>query len=129
MPVSSFAKIMKTSELVSRYAVGQRDFRNLNLMAANLRNLNLSGANFSGANLSKANLTNANLANANLTDTILVGANLTGVNLTNAKLTNAKLDEDYLHLTLDCINAAEPEPMATEAIADLLAEPTPEMAD
>jgi len=47
---------MNTKELLSRYAAGQRDFQNLNLVAANLRNVNLSGANLSGANLAKANL-------------------------------------------------------------------------
>ena len=36
-----FAKPFNVKELLSRYAAGQRDFRNLNLMAANMRNLNL----------------------------------------------------------------------------------------
>ena len=44
-----FAKPFNVKELLSRYAAGQRDFRNLNLMAANMRNLNLSGINLSGA--------------------------------------------------------------------------------
>jgi hypothetical protein len=82
---------MNTKELCSRYAAGQRDFRNLNLMAANFRNMNLSGINLSGANLTKANLTRTNLSYANLTDAILVGANLSEANFTRANLTNANL--------------------------------------
>jgi len=66
------SKPMHVKEMLSRYEAGQRDFRNLNLIAANLRNLNLSGINLSGANLAKANLAGANLSQANLTDTILI---------------------------------------------------------
>lgn len=94
-------KPMKTAELISRYRAGQRDFRNLNLIAANLRNMNLSGANLSGANLTKANLTNTNLSQANLSDAILTGANLTETNLIRANLTNANLIQvDLSHADL-----------------------------
>ncbi|HBY80194.1 MAG TPA: low-complexity protein, partial [Cyanobacteria bacterium UBA11148] len=44
-------KAMKTSEVLSRYAVGQRDFRGVNLMGAQLKKANLSYANLSGADL------------------------------------------------------------------------------
>lgn len=84
---------MKTEELISRYRAGQRDFRNLNLIAANLRNVNLKGANLSGANLTKANLTRTNLSYANLSDTVITGANLTEASLVKANLTNANLSD------------------------------------
>jgi uncharacterized protein YjbI with pentapeptide repeats len=87
---------MTIEELLSRYRAGQRDFRNLNLIAANLRNVNLSGANLSGANLTRANLTKTNLSYANLSDAVITGANLTETSLVKANLTNADLSEVQL---------------------------------
>jgi uncharacterized protein YjbI with pentapeptide repeats len=44
---------MNINEFRSRYTAGQRDFRNLNLMAANLKNMNLKGINLRGGLKSK----------------------------------------------------------------------------
>ncbi len=88
-----FAKPFNVKELLSRYAAGQRDFRNLNLMAANMRNLNLSGINLSGTNLTKANLSGTNLSRTDLSNTVLTGTNLTNANLTQANLTNVDLKD------------------------------------
>lgn len=87
------AKPMYAKELLSRYAAGQRDFRNLNFIGANLRNVNLSGADLSGSNFAKANLSNSNLSRANLTDAVLTGAKLVKTNLTQANLQNVDLSD------------------------------------
>jgi hypothetical protein len=89
-------KTMNIKELLSRYTAGQRDFKNLNLIAANLRNMNLSGIDLSGANLTKANLTRTNLSYANLTDANLTGANLTETNLTRTNLRGVNLKDTNL---------------------------------
>ncbi len=82
---------MDVSELLERYAVGERDFSGLNL-----DNANLSGADLSGVNLCQADLSSANLCEADLSHVILFGVNLNGANLCNANLCNATLMEANL---------------------------------
>ena len=77
---------MNAHELLSRYASGDRDFRRVELSAANL-----SGADLTDANLTAANLTWARLTRADLTGVDLRGADLTGADLTGARLTEADL--------------------------------------
>ena len=95
------ARVTSVSDLLARYAAGERDFRWANLYGANLYDANLTGANLSWANLSWANLTGANLYDAslrganlswaNLYDANLSGANLSWANLTGANLYDASL--------------------------------------
>ncbi|WP_377475683.1 MAG: pentapeptide repeat-containing protein [Microcoleus anatoxicus] len=114
-------RVIKTQELLRRYAAGERRFEGIVLYRADLRGVdlhniimpnahfadaNLSGANlqescltrvnFRGANLSGANLYIANLTDADLSYTNLKGANLltldmNGVNFTEANLLSAKI--------------------------------------
>ena len=104
------------AELIERYALGSRNFQNIDLSNAdltglNLQDANLIGANLRGANLSNTNLdkikliaadlTNANLSFASLKKAKLMGANLKGANLEKADLdradlTDAKLDSTHL---------------------------------
>jgi len=92
---------MDASELLERYAAGERDFIGVDLSDVNLSHANLSdvnligvnliGADLHGANLSDAQLSSAKLIGANLSDADLSGAKLIGADLYDAKLNNAKL--------------------------------------
>ncbi|MGK7956278.1 MAG: pentapeptide repeat-containing protein [Crocosphaera sp.] len=93
--------VTEAAELLQRYRLGERNFKqaelsNMNLQHLNLENINLIGANLSGTNLQYSNLNRAkliaaNLTNANLTGVSLVKAKLMGANLTNTNLTDADL--------------------------------------
>jgi hypothetical protein len=102
---------MDASELLARYAAGERDFCGVCFAQANLSEANLSeailcpadlceanliGANLNGAILIGANLFGANLNGAILNGANLWGANLIGANLFKADLTNADLNEANL---------------------------------
>jgi uncharacterized protein YjbI with pentapeptide repeats len=87
---------MDVSELLARYAVGERDFsgfnlNNADLSGADLYEANLNGADLIGANLNGADLIGANLIGANLNGADLCEANLTVANLYDANLCDAKL--------------------------------------
>jgi hypothetical protein len=92
---------MDVSELLKRYAAGERDFcsvvlSNADLSEASLNGANLFGANLSVANLSKASLKGANLSVANLSkaylsEAYLFGANLGGTGLSGTDLSGADL--------------------------------------
>ena len=82
---------MDASELLERYAAGERNFIGVELSEPYLVNANLSNANLSNANLVKAYLMDANLSNANLINANLVEAYLMDANLHNARLSNASL--------------------------------------
>ncbi|HLO48555.1 MAG TPA: pentapeptide repeat-containing protein [Kamptonema sp.] len=107
---------LSTSELLRRYAGGERNFANANLRCAVLvkQNLsqcnlsyvhfnwaNLSGVNFSGADLTSADLSDASLNEANLSltslhRTLLSRANLSLANLRGANLFKASLNDACL---------------------------------
>lgn len=87
---------LDASELLERYAKGERDFRGADLLGAVLKEVelpeaNLGGADLGGANLSGGVLRRTNLAHANLTHANLTGANLDHANLTGAQLIQADL--------------------------------------
>lgn len=50
---------MKATEVLNRYAKGERDFRGANLRGQNFRGQDLSGADFSEADIRGTNFTNA----------------------------------------------------------------------
>lgn len=106
--------ITQAAELLQRYQLGERNFRqaelsNMNLQKLNLEKINLIGANLSGANLQYSNLNsakliaanfkNADLTGASLVKAKLIGADLTNTNLTDADLTNADLTNVILNNT------------------------------
>jgi uncharacterized protein YjbI with pentapeptide repeats len=68
-----------------------RDFRRIDLSAANLTRARLTGANLFFADLTRADLTGANLFFAQLAGALLTDANLADANLTRADLTGARL--------------------------------------
>jgi uncharacterized protein YjbI with pentapeptide repeats len=89
---------MDASELLERYAAGERNFRGVDLAGADLSHADLHSANLFDANLRRANLSAANLSKANLRDACLnyadlKGANLRGANLSNASFFNPDLGE------------------------------------
>lgn len=107
-------RIGDRADLLQGYALGRTNYRNANLVGANLVGLHLANVNLIGADLSEANLSNtnltgaklisANLSNANLTNTNLSQAKLIGANLTNTNLTNTNLNNaDLTNTILDGI--------------------------
>ncbi len=84
-------KISIKAELINRFALGCRDFAQIDLSGFNLESICLDKINLIGANLSQINLRYANLHNAKLINTNLSNSDLTGINLTQAKLINANL--------------------------------------
>jgi Pentapeptide repeats (8 copies) len=97
---------ISVDELVRRYALGDRNFENIELIGANLQEtklqeINLTGSNLQGTILINANLQQACLDRINLSDASLMGANLNKAslieaNLDRANLANANLNEASL---------------------------------
>ena len=56
---------MKASELLRRYAAGERDFRGVNLRGQSFKGQDLSGADFSGADIRSADFSGATLCGVN----------------------------------------------------------------
>ncbi len=63
---------MKASEVLQRYAKGEREFRHVDLHGQSFRGKDLSGADLSGADFSEADIRGTNFSNA-----VLQGANFT----------------------------------------------------
>jgi hypothetical protein len=59
---------MKATEVLNRYAKGERDFRSANLRGQNFQGQDLSGADFSRTDIRGTNFTNAILKRANFTE-------------------------------------------------------------
>ncbi|WP_437545631.1 toll/interleukin-1 receptor domain-containing protein [Sorangium sp. So ce367] len=79
-------RVTGARELLTRYAAGERAFREADLAGADLTSAELTDADLGGAVLIGADLRGANLFRADLG-----GANLTGANLDGAKLSQADL--------------------------------------
>jgi hypothetical protein len=80
---------MNSTELIARYAAGERAFRKVDL-----RGVDLAGATLSGANLSDATLSGADLSRANLSRATLSGANLAGTCVDPLAIPPAISDEE-----------------------------------
>lgn len=83
--------IASASELLQRYAAGDREFEEIRLGNADLQGAILHGIDLSEAILSNANLSRADLRGADLSWADLSGANLQGADLRGAILTRADL--------------------------------------
>lgn len=83
--------IASASELLQRYAAGDREFEEVRLGNADLQGAILHGVDLSEAILSNANLSRADLRGADLSWADLSGANLQGADLRGAILTRADL--------------------------------------
>ena len=79
---------MSYSRLLSRYIVGERDFRGIDLRGVDLR-----GINFRQLDLREANLSGINLETVDFHQAYLCGANLSHVNLMKANFTEANLQK------------------------------------
>ncbi|MEA5470438.1 pentapeptide repeat-containing protein [Spirulina sp. 06S082] len=90
--------VTDAGELLERYRLGRRNFRNadlenIQLPNACLKNVNLIGANLRGANLENTDLEGAKLIAADLTGAILKGANLHKTKLMQANLTRVDFQD------------------------------------
>jgi superfamily I DNA and RNA helicase len=83
--------VTDVSDLLKRYALGGRNFQNIDLSNAELIGVHLSNINLIGANLKGAKLRNAVLESAKLISADLTNADLRGADLRNAKLMGAIL--------------------------------------
>ena len=88
--------VTNSSELLQRYAAGERNFQNLNLNDAQLPGVDLRHSNLIRTQLQRANLENAQLQGAKLIMADLSEANLKGANLREAKLIGANLKNTQL---------------------------------
>ncbi|MBD1888467.1 pentapeptide repeat-containing protein [Coleofasciculus sp. FACHB-SPT9] len=101
---------MDATELLKRYAAGERSFPFANLSNADLSGANLSNADLSGADFGHAYLATANLSHANLSDAKLIYVKLQDANLSYANLIGANLSFAYLSRTNLCfVNAPHPQ--------------------
>lgn len=117
-------EVIKSQELLKRYAAGDRNFagirfREMSLREVDLREIDLSWSEFIGVdlsgtnlshanligvkllcvNLSKANLSYANLRWADLTGADCIGTDFSNANLSDAILTAVKFDGADLYRT------------------------------
>lgn len=90
-PLKREIAIAPSSELLSRYALGGRNFAKIDLNHAQLAGVNLSQANFIGSNFEGINLENACLEGTKLICANLAYSNLAGASLRHAKLMEANL--------------------------------------
>ena len=98
---------MKAEELLEKYAEGERDFEEEEILGCDFSNAQLSDASLSGASWyvftqyerikGQPNFSGANLENARCVQTDLAGSNLAEANLTKADLTEASIDSANLH--------------------------------
>jgi uncharacterized protein YjbI with pentapeptide repeats len=84
------------ANLIAKYAEGQRDFRNVQVIGTGTQGDRLQGQDFSNINLSGAVLERVDLRqvifkNANLNTTTMIKVDLRGANLSNASLIDANL--------------------------------------
>ncbi len=108
-------RIGDRAELLQEFALGRRNFRqldlagmdlshlslvNINLIDANLSHTDLSNTNLSHAKLIAANLSHTDLSNTNLSHAKLIGANLSHANLAHANLRQADLTNANLTDTI-----------------------------
>lgn len=107
-------KLSEKEKLIDNFALGCRDFQNIDLSGENLENLSLNKINLIGSNLQRVNfqgtslqkgklinadLTDSNFSQANLSYCKLMGANLTGVNFSQANLRGADFSNAILSNT------------------------------
>ncbi|BAY08048.1 pentapeptide repeat-containing protein [Calothrix sp. NIES-2098] len=91
-------KLVDPSELLNRYAAGERNFSNIyiegadELASANLSGIILNGAVFAEMLLNEINLSGSKLRETDFGQASLYGANLCGADLTRANLRYAVLD-------------------------------------
>lgn len=82
---------LSATQLLERFASGEKRFRQVQLKKINLQKANLAQIDLREADLSYANLREADLSGADLRDACLEGADLYKANLSRANLQGARL--------------------------------------
>ena len=92
-------QVKTTSELLRRYAAGERDFPGIDLESRVERDISLEGAdlkgiNLTGANLARCPLSGVNFSGANLQDVCFQISSIRGANFEGSNLRNASFARD-----------------------------------
>ena len=82
---------MDATELLQRYEIGERDFREQSFGKLDLSGATLKGADFKQASFTQVNLQGASLNNANFREAQFQGTSLKGANLENANLISTRM--------------------------------------
>lgn len=87
---------MDAKDVLNRYAVGERDFREEDWHGIHLAGAYLRGIDLTGANLRDSDLNHSDLTGANLNFACLKGSNREGTILTGATMPDGRLHNDFL---------------------------------
>jgi hypothetical protein len=93
-------KFKSVTEILTEYANGERDFRNIVCKGANFRGVRLRGADFSNSDLSFSDFGNADLSECKFINSKLEWCDFSFATLREADFTNASLCYSFFNQTI-----------------------------